>query len=205
MSTAQYATFMNERKIPGLCPTSMSASGAAAPVRPGADAGPAELNLSQSDRLETIWPARRPTANATMTRPPWTAAPIAARRPTTTSRGDLRRCSPPPKPSDPRPPRPPDPADLELARSVFRADPLGHRGLNCANRSAAMRSGPVAGKYCLICVKPTPSDDRPQCPDSGASAGDRGQSVFTSIATRVGGVQAAPGPGPWPRPDEDRL
>lgn len=48
---------------------------------------------------------------------------------------------------------PADPDVLELARA-FRADPLGRHGPALREQASRMRSGPVAGKFCLICVKP---------------------------------------------------
>jgi len=44
-------------------------------------------------------------------------------------------------------------ASLDAARA-FRDDPLGRHGPELARIVSLLRSGEVAGKYCLICVKP---------------------------------------------------
>jgi len=44
-------------------------------------------------------------------------------------------------------------ASLDAVRA-FRADPLGPHGPELARIVSLLRCGDVAGKYCLICVKP---------------------------------------------------
>jgi hypothetical protein len=46
-----------------------------------------------------------------------------------------------------------DPARLDLVRE-FRANPIGRHSADLDAALSLLRSGDVAGKYCLICLKP---------------------------------------------------
>ena len=46
-----------------------------------------------------------------------------------------------------------DPSQLDAVRE-FRANPIGHHSKALEAILSILRSGPVAGKLCLICVKP---------------------------------------------------
>jgi hypothetical protein len=46
-----------------------------------------------------------------------------------------------------------DPSQLDAVRE-FRANPIGHHSKTLEGILSILRSGPVAGKLCLICVKP---------------------------------------------------